>query len=144
MSLNNHIKHVVIKVSRKLGVFMLLRISIPIAAAERLCKTIILHILDYCDVAWHGCGKINSVPLERLQHRDAKLIFPNYSLDTKELNATLGLVPLIDRRKLHTALLTRNCLVGSVRLYPLFFIIMPLDTPFWQDAVMAFAFWKST
>ena len=109
---------------------MLLRISIPIAAAERLCKTIILHILDYCDVPWHGCGKINSVPLERLQHRDAKLIFPNYSLDTKELNATLGLVPLIDRRKLHTALLTRNCLVGSVRLYSLFFIIMPLDTPF--------------
>mgnify|MGYP000751360760 CR=1 FL=1 len=100
------------------------------AAAERLFKTTILPIFDFYDVAWHRCGKAYSDALERLQLKAAKMIFPNSNLDTKELNATLGLVPLIDRRKLHTVLLTRNCLVGSVRLYPLFFIIMPLDTPF--------------
>ena len=71
-------------------------------------KTMILPTFDYCDIAWHGCGKVNSDALERLQHRAAQLTFPNSSLDTKELNATLGLVPLIDRRKLHIVLFTRQ------------------------------------
>ena len=70
---HTHIEHVVNKVSRKLGVFRRLRISIPMAAAERLYKTMILPIFDYCDVAWHGCGKVNSDVLESLQHRAAKL-----------------------------------------------------------------------
>ena len=60
---------------------------------------------DYCDVAWQGCGKVNSDALKSLQHRAAKLIFPNSGLDTKVLNATLGLVPLINRCKLHIVLL---------------------------------------
>ena len=68
-------------------------------------------------MAWHGCGKLNSDVLESLQHRAAKLIFPNCGLDTKELNATLGLVPLINRRKLHIVLLGRKCLDGSVPPY---------------------------
>ena len=68
-------------------------------------------------VAWHGCGKVNSDVLESLQHRAAKLIFPNSGLDTKEMNATLGLVPLINRRKLHIVLLARKCLDGSVPPY---------------------------
>ena len=114
LSFNNHIERVV---SRKLGVFRRLRISIPMAAAERLYKTMILPVFDYCDVAWHGCGKANSDVLERLQHRAAKLILPNSGLDTKELNATLGLVPLINRRKLHIVLLARKCLDGSVPPY---------------------------
>ena len=77
----------------------------------------ILPIFDCCDVAWHGCGKVNSDVLESLQHRAAKLIFPNSGLDTKELNATFSLVPLINRRKLHIVLLIRKCLDGSVPPY---------------------------
>ena len=117
LSFNNHIEHVVNKVSRKLGVFRRLRISIPMAAAKHLYKTMIVPIFDYCDVAWHGCGKVNSDVLESLRHRAAKLIFPNSGLDTKEMNATLGLVPLINRRKLHIVLLARKCLDGSVPPY---------------------------
>jgi len=36
------------------------------AAAERLYKTMILTIFDYCDVAWQGCGKANCDVLESL------------------------------------------------------------------------------
>ena len=68
-------------------------------------------------MVWHGCGKVNFDVLESLQHRAAKLIFPNPGLGTKELNASLGLIPLINRRKLHIVLLTRKCLDGSVPLY---------------------------
>ena len=85
--------------------------------AERLWKTIIIPIFDFCDVAWHGCGKVNYDALESLRHRAAKVILPNSGLYTKELNATLRLVPLINRRKLHIVLLTRKCLDGSVPPY---------------------------
>ena len=51
LSLNSHTEHVIKKVSRKLGVFRLLRISTPMAAAERYYKTMILPIFDYFDVA---------------------------------------------------------------------------------------------
>ena len=73
------------------------------AAAVRLYNTMILPIFEYCDVARHGCGKVNSDALESLQHTAAKS-----GLDTKELNATLGLVPLINSSKLYIALLTKN------------------------------------
>ena len=105
------------RVTRKLGVFRHLRISIPMAAAARLYKTMLLLIFDYCDMAWYSCGKVNSDALESLQHRAAKLIFPSSGLDTKELNATLGLAPLINRRKLHIVLLAGKCLDGSVLPY---------------------------
>ena len=52
--------------------------------------------------------------LESLQLRAAKIISPNSGLDDKELNATLGVVPLINKRKLHIVFLARNCLDGSV------------------------------
>ena len=87
------------------------------AAAECLFKTTILPIFDFNDVAWHGCGKAYSDALERLQLKAAKMISPNSNLDTKELNATLGLVPLINRRKLHIVLLPEKCLDSSVTPY---------------------------
>ena len=92
LNFNNNIEHVLNKVSRKLGVLTRrLRISIPMAVAERLYKTMILPIFDYCDVAWYGCGKVNSDALESLQHGAAKLIFRNSGLDAKlKLSDTFG------------------------------------------------------
>jgi len=87
------------------------------AAAERFYKTMILPIFDYCDVAWHGCGKVICHVRESLQHRAAKIFSPNSGLDAKELNATLGLVHLINRRKLHIVVLARKCLYRSVPPY---------------------------
>ena len=42
--------------------------------STEMFQTMILPILDYIDVVWHGCGMINSDTLESLQHRAAKLI----------------------------------------------------------------------
>ena len=100
-----------------MGVFRRLRISLTMAAAERIYKTVMVPIFDYCDVAWHGCGKVNCDTLESLQHRAAKLIFPNSGLHPKELIAASGLVPLTNRRRLHIVSLTRKCLDGLVPPY---------------------------
>ena len=83
------------------------------AAAVGLYNTMILPIFEYCDVAWHGCGKVNSDALESLQHTAAKS-----GLHTKELNATLGLVPLINRSKLHIVLLTKKS-ASTVQFHPI-------------------------
>ena len=94
-----------------------LRISIPMVAGERLDKKMILPIFDYCDVAWHGCGKVYPDAVESLQHRAAKLVFPNSGLHTKlELNDTFGLVPWLIGVT-HTVLLTGKSLHGSVPPY---------------------------
>ena len=86
-------------------------------AAERLDKKMISPIFDYCEVAWHGCGKVNPDALESLQHRAAKLIFGNSGLDTKlELNETFGLEPWLIVVT-HIVVLTRKCLHGSVPPY---------------------------
>ena len=77
-------------------------------AAERLDKKMISPIFDYCEVAWHGCGKVNPDALESLQHRAAKLIFGNSGLGTTlELNETFGLVPWLIGVT-HIVLLTRK------------------------------------
>ena len=52
--------------------------------------------------------------LESVQHRAEKIIYPHSGLDDKELNATFGVVPLINKGKLHIVFLARNCLDGSV------------------------------
>ena len=59
------------KVWGKLGVVRRLRISIniPMAAAERFYKTMILPIFDSCDVVWHRCGKVNSDVLDSIELR---------------------------------------------------------------------------
>ena len=70
------------------------------AAAERLYKTMILPIVDHCDVAWHGCGEVNFDVFESLQHRATKIIFPNSGFGTKELNLTAFLAILNQRNPL--------------------------------------------
>lgn len=52
LSFNNHIKNVANNISKKLGVLRHLRISFPMAAGERLYKTMIVQIFDYSDVTW--------------------------------------------------------------------------------------------
>lgn len=60
---------------------------------------------------------MNSDTLESLQHRAAKLIFPNSGLHAKELIAALGLVLLTNRRRLYIVSLTRKCLDGLLPPY---------------------------
>ena len=111
-SFNNHIEHIV-------NVFRRLRISPTMAAAERIYNTTIVPVFGYCDVAWHGCGKVNwtLIPLRVCSIELWSSIFSNSGLHTKELIAALGLAPLTNRSKLHIVSLTRKCLDSLVPPY---------------------------
>ena len=87
------------------------------SAAERIYKAMILPMLDYCDIVWQGCGQGNCDSLERLQRRAAKQIHPNSGIEIDTLSLTLKLVLLTDRRKAHTSILVKKCLIGFVPPY---------------------------
>ena len=55
-SLNQHNDHVKKKVSKMLGIFSRARPSLTIKSANRVFKSIILPILDYCGAVFHRCG----------------------------------------------------------------------------------------
>ena len=57
LSMNQHIDHVKKKVSKMLGIFSRARPSLTIESANRLFKSMILPILDYCGAVFHRCGK---------------------------------------------------------------------------------------
>ena len=77
----------------------------------------ILPTLNYCDIVWQGCGQGNCDSLERLQRRAAKQIHPNSGIESDTLLLTLKLVLLTDRRKAHTSILVKKCLIGFVPPY---------------------------
>ena len=74
LSLNQHIDHVKKKVSKMLGIFSRARASLTIESANRVFKSMILPILDYCGAVFHRCGKGNEECLESLQRRGGRIV----------------------------------------------------------------------
>ena len=73
-------------------------------------------------------------------------IFPNSGLDTEALNDSLGLVPLINRRKLHIVMLVRKCLDGLAPPYlsNYFYFNSSVHAVATIDAVIIFILQRST
>ena len=99
---------------RKLGVLRRLRISIPMAASIRRWFYPFLTTR-----IWPGKGveklllmllRVNSIEPRSQFFQILVSILKNWMI-------SLGLLPLINRRKLHIVLLTRKCPDGSVPLY---------------------------
>ena len=80
-----------------------------------MLQSLVLPVMDYCDVAWRSIGKIERDKLDRAQIRAAKIV-----LKTKDSDAENNLkrLPLSMRRDMHTINLTFICLKGSP---PMFF-----------------------
>ena len=67
LSYSEHVRYVATNVSQKLGLMSRIRHLLTSESANRLYKAMILPLLEYCDVTWHGCGKENSLKIERMQ-----------------------------------------------------------------------------
>ena len=89
-----------------------IRNDITVNAADKVYKSFILPMLDYCDTAW-SCmlyNKGDAERLERLQTRAARVVYPS-SDDTM---TTLRWTSLYERREHHVLRLIRKFLIGSV------------------------------
>jgi len=90
LSLNQHIDHVKKKVSKMLGIFSRARPSLTIKSANRVFKSMILPILDYCGAVFHRCGKGNEECLESLQRRCGRIVLNAAHWFTEQMCTSLG------------------------------------------------------
>ena len=117
LSMNQHIDHVKKKVSKMLGIFSRARPSLTIESANRLFKSMILPILDYCGAVFHRCGKGNEEGLECLQRRAGRMVLNTAYLSTEQILTNLGWDTLTRRRENHIVKLVEKCLKGMAPGY---------------------------
>ena len=117
LSINQHIDHVKKKVSKTLGIFSRARPSFTIESANRLFKSMILPILDYCGAVFYRCGKGNEEDLECLQRRAGKMVLDTAHLSTEQTFTSLGWDTLMRGRENHIVKLVEKCLKGMAASY---------------------------
>lgn len=98
------------KTSKRIGILRRIRNDITVNAADKVYKSSILPILDYCDTVWPCCNKGDAERLERLQSRAAKVVYPS----SDDAMASLRWTPLYKRRKHHVLGLVKKSLTGTV------------------------------
>ena len=64
--LRDHVRYVISKVGKRVGVLGHLRRNITIHAAFEMYNSLILPIFDYCDVVWSSWNKADMESLESL------------------------------------------------------------------------------
>ena len=104
-----------VKISKRIGVLGRIRNNLTVDAANKVYQSLVLPVMDYCDVAWSSIGKIERDKLDRAQRRAAKIVLKTKDSDTEK---NLRWLPLSMRRDMHTIDLTFKCLKGSP---PMFF-----------------------
>ena len=113
LNFKEHVANVFGKVSSRLGVLRRIRKNLTLDAANKVYKSTILPILDYCDVAWNSIGQNECKKLEQLQKRAANIVLLSSAADMEDLKW----LSLIGRRRMHTNCLTFKCL----KMYHYFF-----------------------
>ena len=116
LSFNLHIDYIKKKVSKTLGMFSRIRSSLTTEASNRLYKSMILPILDYCSTVFHGCGKGNEEELERLQRRGGRIVLNTAHLSNEQLG-DLGWDLLKLRREKRIVKLVKKCMDGEAPSY---------------------------
>ena len=115
--MNQHIDRIKNKVSKMLGIFLRARPSLTIESANRLFKSMILQILDYCGAVFHRCGKGNEDSLECLQRRTGRIVLNTAHLSSEQMFTSLGWDTLTRRRETHIVKLVDKCLKGMAPSY---------------------------
>ena len=115
LNFKQHVDKLLVKISKRIGVLGRIRNNLTVDAANKVYQSLVLPVMDYCDVAWSSIGKIERDKLDRAQRRTAKIVLKNKDLDAEK---NLKWLPLSMRRDMHTINLTFKCLKGSP---PMFF-----------------------
>ena len=63
-----------VKISKRIGVLGRIRHNLTVDAAKKVYQSLVLPVMDYCNVAWSSIGKIERDKLDRAQRRAAKIV----------------------------------------------------------------------
>ena len=102
LSWRKHIFTVINKASRAIHILNFVKHRLPRSGLSSLYKTMILPILEYCDIMYDNCTVRESAILEQVQRRAALVCTGAYKhTRTDLLLAELGWLPLKERRDNH-------------------------------------------
>ena len=103
LSWRKHILLYINKASRAIHILNFVKHRLPRSGLSSLYKTMILPILEYCDIIYDNCTVRESAALEHVQRRRAALVCTGAYKHTRTdlLLAELGWWPLKERRDNH-------------------------------------------
>ena len=102
-----HVKYLLGKVGRRIGMLGRARKNISMHSANKVYKSYIIPVLDYCDTVWNCCGTVNSDKLERLQRRAARIIMKSDRSETALKYLRYDTLKV--RRETHVLSLVKKC-----------------------------------
>ena len=74
LNFNEHVDKILIKVSKRIGALGKIRGNLTVGAANKVYQSIVLPVLDYCDVAWSITGTTVCDKLDHVQRRYVKIV----------------------------------------------------------------------
>ena len=74
MNWENHINHVIKKISRALGMIRLAKNFLPLTTLQTLYKSIVKPYFRFCCPVWGSCGVTALSKLQTLQNRAARIV----------------------------------------------------------------------
>ena len=110
LSFNDHTLYIRKKISKILGILSRIRPFLTLEAANKVYKTMVLPVLDYCDIVCNECGQGNNDDIERLQRRGSRIVHHKAALgqSTDDILINLGWDSLHSRRESHVYDLMKN------------------------------------
>ena len=93
LQFSEHIKQICTKTSRRIGVLSRLRNLIPTTA-----KLVVMPHFTYCSLVWHFCKASDRRKLERINERDLRTVYNDWSASYDDLPSRAKMTTLYNRR----------------------------------------------
>ena len=58
LNFKQHVDKLLVKISKRIGVLGRIRNNLTVDAANKVYQSLVLPVMDYCDVAWSSIGKV--------------------------------------------------------------------------------------
>ena len=79
-----HVDKPLVKISKRIGVLGRIRNNLTVDAANKVYQSLVLPVMDHCDVAWSSIGKIERDKLDRAQRRAARIVLKTKDSDAEK------------------------------------------------------------
>ena len=118
MSWSSHINEILAKAEKRLSLMRRSKHILPRSCLDKLYKSMILALLDYCDVIYDSCTMYESEQLDKLQRKASLLCTGAFRITSNEkLLKELGWPKLKNRRTSHRLVLFYKILNDLIPQY---------------------------
>lgn len=130
-SWNEHIENTIVKASRCIHFINNVKLLLPRRSLCSLYKTMVIPIIEYCDIIYDNCTIRHSLALENIQRRAALVCTGAYRHTSNDsLLAELGWQPLRIRRQIHKLCYFYKMINSLTPEYLQSWIPHPVETPY--------------